>query len=362
MHRSNKKSKLTILVTGGAGFIGSALVRFLIKETNHQVVNVDKLTYAGNTQSLIDIEGSSHYFFEKVDICNKSGIKKLFKRYKPDIVIHLAAESHVDRSIEKPDSFITTNIFGTYTLLEQSKEYWRSLPDSKKKSFIFHHVSTDEVYGDLPHPDEAKGLLPLFTEESPYLPSSPYSASKASSDHLVRAWYRTYDLPIIITNCSNNYGPYQFPEKLIPLMILNALEGKKLPIYGKGTQIRDWLYVEDHVRALFLIATQGKVGETYNIGGHNEKKNIEVVSLICEILDNLALENSSLNKNFKYKSLIEYVPDRPGHDRRYAIDSSKIKNNFNWKPRESFESGIYKTINWYIENITWCKKIKMDFE
>ena len=358
MSRDNKKNQFKILVTGGAGFIGSTLVRYIINKTNYQLVNVDKLTYAGNLQSLKEVLDSSRYFFEKVDICNSLEIKKIFIKHQPDIVIHLAAESHVDRSINEPGSFIKTNILGTYVLLEQSKEYWKNLSGLKKKSFIFHHVSTDEVFGDLPHPDDEKGLLPLFKETSKYLPSSPYSASKASSDHLVRAWYRTYGLPVVITNCSNNYGPFQFPEKLIPLIILNALERKKLPIYGSGSQIRDWLYVEDHVKALITIATQGKVGETYNIGGKNEIKNVVVVKSICRILDKLVPFKNPSNKNFKYESLIEYVPDRPGHDKRYAIDSSKIKNCFGWEPKESFESGIYKTINWYIKNISWCKNIK----
>ncbi|WP_367987526.1 dTDP-glucose 4,6-dehydratase [Vibrio sp. NTOU-M3] len=356
-----------ILVTGGAGFIGSALIRHLINSTSHLVVNVDKLTYAGNLQSLASINQNSRYFFEKVDICNAKEVKRIFCQYKPDIVMHLAAESHVDRSIDGPGSFIQTNIVGTYSLLEEARIYWSELDDKKKNNFRFHHVSTDEVYGDLPHPDIQTDDSSLFTESTAYDPSSPYSASKASSDHLVRAWHRTYHLPIIVTNCSNNYGPYHFPEKLIPLTILNALEGKSLPVYGKGNQIRDWLYVEDHVRALVLVATQGKIGETYNIGGHNEVQNIEVVKTICSILEELAPSKDNPNiGNFSceslgissYMELIKYVADRPGHDMRYAIDASKIQRELGWKPEETFQSGIRKTVQWYLDNQSWCQQVQ----
>ena len=342
----------TILVTGGAGFIGSAVVRHLTNDTTHHVVNLDKLTYAGNLESLKTVSGSERYTFEQVDICNREELDRVFKSHKPDAVMHLAAESHVDRSITGPAEFIQTNIVGTYNLLESARGYWNTLNDDDKKSFRFHHISTDEVYGDLPHPDEQEGELPLFTEETSYAPSSPYSASKASSDHLVRAWLRTYGFPTIVTNCSNNYGPYHFPEKLIPLVILNALEGKGLPIYGKGDQIRDWLYVEDHARALYKVVTQGIVGETYNIGGHNEKQNIEVVQTICSILDEL------IPKASKYSEQITYVSDRPGHDRRYAIDSSKMSKELNWEPVETFETGLRKTIEWYLTNHQWCKNVQ----
>ena len=301
---------MKILVTGGAGFIGSAVVRYIIKNTNDSVINLDKLTYAGNLESLNSINKSERYSFEQADICERAELDRIFKTYKPDAVMHLAAESHVDRSIMGPAEFIQTNIVGTYNLLEAAREYWNTLTIAAKKDFRFHHISTDEVYGDLPHPDEQDGELPLFTEKTSYAPSSPYSASKASSDHLVRAWLRTYGLPTIITNCSNNYGPYHFPEKLIPLVILNALEGKNLPIYGKGDQIRDWLYVDDHARALYKVVTEGKVGETYNIGGHNEMQNIEVVQTICRILDQLVPKKSN------YSDQITFVSDRPGHDRR----------------------------------------------
>ncbi len=343
---------MKILVTGGAGFIGSAVIRHLINDTAHSVVNVDKLTYAGNLESLASVSDSDRYAFEQVDICDANEIKRVFEQHEPDVVMHLAAESHVDRSIDGPGEFMQTNIIGTYTLLEQAREYWQSLPEGQKAAFKFHHISTDEVYGDLPHPDTHDGELPLFTETTSYKPSSPYSASKASSDHLVRAWHRTYGLPTAITNCSNNYGPYHFPEKLIPLMILNALDGKPLPVYGKGNQIRDWLYVEDHARALTTVATEGKVGETYNIGGRNEKQNIEVVTTICDILDELVPTNSS------YKDLITYVEDRPGHDMRYAIDSTKIKKDLGWVPEETFESGIRKTVQWYLDNQEWCQRVQ----
>ena len=343
---------MKILITGGAGFIGSAVIRHIVENTKDSVINLDKLTYAGNLESLKIVEDNSRYIFEQVDICNRTELDRVFNSHKPNAVMHLAAESHVDRSITGPAEFIQTNIVGTYNLLEAAREYWNKLNDDDKKSFRFHHISTDEVYGDLPHPDEQEGDLPLFTEETSYAPSSPYSASKASSDHLVRAWLRTYRFPTIVTNCSNNYGPYHFPEKLIPLVILNALEGKDLPIYGKGDQIRDWLYVEDHARALYKVVTEGVVGETYNIGGHNEKQNIEVVQTICSILDTL------VPKATKYADQITYVTDRPGHDRRYAIDSSKMSEELNWTPVETFETGLRKTIEWYLSNQQWCKNVQ----
>ncbi|WP_367896805.1 dTDP-glucose 4,6-dehydratase [Enterobacter vonholyi] len=344
---------MKILVTGGAGFIGSALARYIINSTTDSVVNVDKLTYAGNLQSLKDIENSDRYTFVHADICDAQALDAIFSTHKPEAVMHLAAESHVDRSITGPAAFIETNIVGTYVLLEAARKYWQNLEGEKKQGFRFHHISTDEVYGDLPHPDEWDNnkSLPLFTEHTAYAPSSPYSASKASSDHLVRAWHRTYNFPTIVTNCSNNYGPYHFPEKLIPLVILNALQGKPLPIYGKGDQIRDWLYVEDHARALYTVITEGIVGETYNIGGYNEKKNIEVVQTICNILDEIKPKNTS------YSEQITYVADRPGHDRRYAIDASKITLELGWKPQETFESGIKKTIHWYLDNQDWVQNI-----
>lgn len=354
--KSNAQSmRLKIVVTGGAGFIGSAVIRHLINDTDHVVVNVDKLTYAGNLESLKSIEDSERYFFEQIDICDAESLKGVLSMHQPDVIMHLAAESHVDRSIDDPGKFIQTNIIGTFTLLEQARVYWNGLEGDKKASFKFHHISTDEVYGDLPHPDDDENptlALSLFTEETSYAPSSPYSASKAGSDHLVRAWQRTYGLPTLVTNCSNNYGPYHFPEKLVPLIILSALDGKSLPVYGKGNQIRDWLYVEDHARALVVVATMGKAGETYNIGGHNEKKNIEVVESICVILDELK------PLNVKYSSLIAHVPDRPGHDMRYAIDSSKIQKELNWVPLETFETGIRKTVQWYLGNLAWCRKIQ----
>lgn len=337
---------MKILVTGGAGFIGSALIRYIIKNTQDSIINVDKLTYAGNLESLSSIKASSRYVFEHIDICDRNQLDKVFNKHKPDIVMHLAAESHVDRSISSPAQFIETNIIGTYTLLEVSRQYWQTLNNQQKQLFRFHHISTDEVYGDLGETNN------LFTETTSYKPSSPYSASKASSDHLVRAWLRTYGLPTVITNCSNNYGPYQFPEKLIPVVILNGLAGKPLPIYGKGNQVRDWLYVEDHVRALYLVATKGMIGETYNIGGHNEKRNIDVVYDICNLLNEL------VPQEIGYQQQICFVEDRLGHDKRYAIDASKIEKELNWKPIESFASGLRKTLEWYLENDDWCQRVK----
>ncbi|MCI0916080.1 dTDP-glucose 4,6-dehydratase [Pseudomonas stutzeri] len=345
---------MKILVTGGAGFIGSALIRHIIDNTDDCVVNVDKLTYAGNLESLAHICQSPRYAFERVDICDRAELDRVFRENQPEAVMHLAAESHVDRSIDGPAAFIETNIVGTYTLLEAARQYWQAMDEERKAAFRFHHISTDEVYGDLEGPED------LFTETTPYAPSSPYSASKASSDHLVRAWQRTYGLPALITNCSNNYGPYHFPEKLIPLIILNALEGKPLPVYGKGDQIRDWLYVEDHVRALYKVVTEGQVGETYNIGGHNEKQNIEVVHTLCELLDELRPvgANSFARHLTSYQDLITHVQDRPGHDLRYAIDASKIQRELGWTPEETFETGIRKTVEWYLNNSNWCRRVQ----
>lgn len=341
---------MKILVTGGAGFIGSAVVRHIISNTSDAVVNVDKLTYAGNLESLSDVEDHERYLFVQADICDRAALDDIFQTHRPDAVMHLAAESHVDRSIDGPAAFIETNIVGTYTLLEAARAYWQSLDEAEKSRFRFHHISTDEVYGDL------EGVDDLFTETTSYAPSSPYSASKASSDHLVRAWQRTYGLPTIVTNCSNNYGPYHFPEKLIPLMILNALEGKPLPVYGNGMQIRDWLYVEDHARALYTVVTTGEVGETYNIGGHNEKANIDVVKTICALLEERVPNKPDGIK--QYQDLITYVKDRPGHDVRYAIDASKIARELGWKPQETFESGIRKTVEWYLTHREWWSRVQ----
>lgn len=341
---------MRILVTGGAGFIGSAVIRHIIQNTGHTVLNVDKLTYAGNLESLALVENNERYQFSHTDICNRDVLDTLFGDFKPDAVMHLAAESHVDRSISGPLDFIETNIIGTYQLLEAARKYWLSLGDDAKQEFRFHHISTDEVYGDL------EGTTDLFTETTAYSPSSPYSASKASSDHLVRAWHRTYGLPVIVTNCSNNYGPYHFPEKLIPLMILNALQAKALPVYGNGQQIRDWLFVEDHARALYKVVTEGVVGETYNIGGHNEKANIDVVHSICDLLEELAPNKPEGIQH--YKDLITYVTDRPGHDVRYAIDASKIENELGWSPEESFETGLRKTVEWYLNNQEWVSHVQ----
>lgn len=351
-----------MLVTGGAGFIGSAVIRHIVRQADDSVVNLDKLTYAGNLESLAEISDSSRYAFEQVDICDRAQLDRVFIEHKPDAVMHLAAESHVDRSIDGPAAFIETNIVGTYTLLEAARNHWHGLDAARKATFRFHHISTDEVYGDLDGPEH------LFTETTAYAPSSPYSASKASSDHLVRAWLRTYGLPVLITNCSNNYGPYHFPEKLIPLVILNALEGKDLPVYGKGNQVRDWLFVEDHARALYKVVAEGCIGETYNIGGHNEKQNIEVVHVICDLLDELRPLSSCKEgvqemqakglPGKSYRELIAHVQDRPGHDLRYAIDASKIQHQLGWAPEETFESGIRKTVEWYLNNLEWCRRLQ----
>ena len=341
---------MNILITGGAGFIGSAVIRHIIANTTDTVLNIDKLTYAGNLESLASVSDSTRYQFSQTDICDQQAIAAHFADFQPDIVMHLAAESHVDRSITGSAAFIQTNIIGTYTLLEGARQYYDALNDDKKSHFRFHHISTDEVYGDLENNDD------LFTETTCYAPSSPYSASKASSDHLVRAWHRTYGLPIVVTNCSNNYGPYHFPEKLIPLIILNALEGKPLPVYGDGKQIRDWLHVEDHARALYLVATKARVGETYNIGGHNEHTNIEVVQTICELLEELAPNKPAGTAN--YFDLVTYVKDRPGHDLRYAIDASKIQQELGWLPEETFTSGLKKTVLWYLNNTEWVEHVQ----
>jgi dTDP-glucose 4,6-dehydratase len=339
---------MNILVTGGAGFIGSAVIRHIIQNTNNQVLNIDKLTYAGNLESLKEIDQHSNYEFKQIDICDTEQITAAIDAFQPHAIMHLAAESHVDRSIDGPAAFIQTNIVGTYTLLEATRKYWMNHEAEAQQNFRFHHISTDEVYGDL------EGTTDLFKETTSYAPSSPYSASKASSDHLVRAWHRTYGLPVIVTNCSNNYGPYHFPEKLIPLVILNALDAKPLPVYGNGQQIRDWLFVEDHARALYKVVTEGVVGETYNVGGHNEKQNIEVVKTICKILDELKPQANGQ----AYESLITFVKDRPGHDLRYAIDATKIQNELGWTPAETFETGIRKTVEWYLNNLDWCHRVQ----
>lgn len=339
---------MKILVTGGAGFIGSALVRYIINNTDYELVNVDKLTYAGNLESLNSIAQNKRYYFEQVDICNKNELIRVFKDHRPDKIMHLAAESHVDRSINSPGEFIQTNIIGTYNLLEVAREYWSEVSSSKKSEFKFHHISTDEVYGDLTEDEDP------FTEESPYDPSSPYSASKASSDHLVRAWSRTYELPVVLSNCSNNYGPYQFPEKLIPLVINNAIRGKKLPIYGEGNQMRDWLYVDDHANALHTVLMSGDIGETYNIGSNNQKTNIDIVNFICDLLDELVPRK----KDGSYRALISHIDDRPGHDFRYAINAKKITSELSWSPKETFESAMRKTVLWYLDNQEWCKRTK----
>ena len=340
---------MRILVTGGAGFIGSALIRHLIQHTSHTVLNLDKLTYAGNTESLTSAAASPRYSFSRTDICDTESLARQIQLFQPDAVMHLAAESHVDRSIDGPADFIHTNIVGTYTLLEACRQYWSGLGPARQDAFRFHHVSTDEVYGDL------DGTADLFTESTPYAPSSPYSASKASSDHLVRAWHRTYGLPVLVSNCSNNYGPYHFPEKLIPHMILNALQGRPLPVYGKGDQVRDWLYVEDHARALVELVTRGRIGETYNIGGHNEQRNLDVVRSICAILEELApVKPAGVGH---YADLITFVTDRPGHDRRYAIDAGKMARELGWRPLETFESGLRKTVQWYLDNAQWWERV-----
>ncbi len=338
---------MKIIVTGGAGFIGSAVIRHLIKNTEHSVVCLDKLTYAGNLETLKEVSDSDRYVFEKADICDRKAVEAIFEKHQPDAIMHLAAESHVDRSIDGPSEFIQTNLVGTFTLLDVSRNYAKNKPD-----FRFHHISTDEVYGDLPLDNS------LFTEETPYNPSSPYSASKAGSDHLVRAWHRTFGLNTMVTNCSNNYGPYHFPEKLIPLIILNALEGKPLPVYGKGEQVRDWLFVEDHARALVKVCTEGVPGETYNIGGHNEKQNIEVVKTLCAILDELRPRADGKS----YSEQITFVADRPGHDMRYAIDASKIQRELGWKPQETFETGTRKTVEWYLNNKWWQKPLYAKYQ
>jgi dTDP-glucose 4,6-dehydratase len=337
---------MKIIVTGGAGFIGSTVIRHLIHNTDHEVLNLDKLTYSGNLESLESITSSPRYRFEKSDICNYKSVELIFKSFQPNIIMHLAAESHVDRSIIKSSDFIQTNIIGTYTLLEVSRKYWNQLPEDLKNKFRFHHISTDEVYGDL------QSTSNLFTEQTSYKPNSPYSASKASSDHLVRSWNRTYGLPVVLTNCSNNYGPYQFPEKLIPLIILNAINGKPLPVYGDGEQIRDWLYVEDHARALLEVLFKGKNGETYNIGGHNEWTNIDLVKLLCKLMD--VKINRTVGQS---EQLITYVTDRAGHDLRYAIDASKLQKELGWKPSLQFEEGLSKTIDWYLQNGAWLKNV-----
>ena len=344
--KANEKQAVKIIITGGAGFIGSAVVRQFIAETDATVINVDKLTYAGNLESVAEASSSPRYRFEQADICDAPAMQRLFAKYRPDAVMHLAAESHVDRSIDGPALFIQTNIVGTYTLLESARAYWQELSSDTRAHFRFHHISTDEVFGSL-------GPDGYFNEETPYQPNSPYSASKAASDHLARAWHHTYGLPVITTNCSNNYGPYHYPEKLIPLTIIKALRGEPLPVYGKGDNVRDWLYVEDHARALRLVLEKGRVGETYNIGGHNEKTNLQVVEMLCALLDDLSPDLRCAPRI----SLINFVPDRPGHDKRYAIDASKIERELGWKPRETLESGLRKTVQWYLDNRLWWERV-----
>ncbi|HSH42656.1 MAG TPA: dTDP-glucose 4,6-dehydratase [Arenicellales bacterium] len=341
----------TIVVTGGAGFIGSAVVRMLIRETDDVVVNIDKLTYAGNLATLADIDGERRHIFKQVDICDGASVRSILEEFRPDRIMHLAAESHVDRSIDGPSEFINTNIVGTYTLLENAREYWKDLAEEDRAQFRFHHISTDEVYGSL-------GPEGYFTEETPYRPNSPYSASKASSDHLVRAWGKTYGLPVVISNCSNNYGPYQYPEKLIPLIINKALDGEPLPIYGKGDNIRDWLYVEDHARALLRILNEGRIGEVYNVGGDNELTNLEVVERICDELNAQAPRSDGGD----YKEQISFVQDRPGHDKRYAIDAAKLRRELGWRPSESFDTGLRKTIRWYLDNPQWSASIRKSYQ
>ena len=336
---------MTILVTGGAGFIGSAVVRHLVRRGGARVVNVDKLTYAGNLDSLAEVDADPHYTFERVDVCDADAVRRLFDRYRPGAVMHLAAESHVDRSIDGPGAFVQTNVVGTYTLLDEARRYRATLPAGEAARFRFLHVSTDEVFGSL-------GEEGLFSEETPYRPSSPYSASKAASDHLARAWHHTYGLPVLVTNCSNNYGPYHFPEKLIPLTILNALAGRALPVYGRGEHVRDWLYVEDHAEALVAVLERGRVGETYAIGGHNERRNLDVVHAVCDAVDELAPAGAPR------RALVRFVADRPGHDRRYAIDASKIARELGWRPRETFESGLRKTVRWYLEHEAWWRRVQ----
>jgi dTDP-glucose 4,6-dehydratase len=341
---------MKILITGGAGFIGSALIRHILGNTGHSVINLDKLTYAGNLESLKSVEHHPNYHFEHADICDAAKVNALLQQHQPDAIMHLAAESHVDRSIDGPAEFIETNIVGTYILVEAARNYWQNLSGDKKSQFRFHHISTDEVYGDLPNDGS------LFTETTSYSPSSPYSASKASSDHIVRAWHRTYGLPVVVTNCSNNYGPYHFPEKLIPLVILNALDGKSLPVYGDGKQVRDWLFVDDHAMALLTVVETGKIGDTYNIGGHNEKENITVVRTICAILEDMHPQKP--DGIAKYEDLITYVKDRPGHDLRYAIDAGKIAEELGWTPKETFDTGLRKTVQWYLDNMDWCRHVQ----
>lgn len=343
--------KRRVIVTGGAGFIGSELIRQLIRETECEVLNLDKLTYAGNLSSLKEIDQSPRYHFLRADICDAGAVANAFRAFKPDAVMHLAAESHVDRSIDGPLTFVQTNVMGTAILLQAACTYWKTLPEEDRAFFRFQHISTDEVFGQL-------GMEGFFTEETPYDPRSPYSASKASSDHMVRAWHATFGLPVLLTNCSNNYGPYHFPEKLIPLVILNALDGKPLPIYGKGDQIRDWLYVGDHARALRTVLGKGRPGETYAVGGHNERTNLQVVQTICSTLDELCADRLQKLGLSHFQDLITYVKDRPGHDKRYAIDPTKLETELGWRPRENFDTGMHKTVQWYLENEWWWRPIR----